>query len=235
MISAPSEMRWRSMPIYSMIGKMIAMVRGIDRATTAPGRMPRLTMLTAMMMAMACHSDSMNSPMAFFTTTGWSDTSATSTPTGRLAMAESMAFLTLRPRPRMSPPSRMAMARPMAALPLTRNIGCGGSASVRRTSAMSRRRIRRPLDRKLTSSRSFSERKAPLMRIDSFSSPVCSEPAGITAFCACKAAISAARSMPRPASWRVENSTKICSSCAPRISIFETSGTCSRRERMSST
>ena len=75
MISAPSEMRCRSMPIYSMIGKMIAMVSGIDRATTAPGRMPRLTMLTAMMMAMACHSDSMNSPMAFFTTTGWSDTS----------------------------------------------------------------------------------------------------------------------------------------------------------------
>ncbi len=69
-----------------MIGKMIAMVSGIDRATTAPGRKPRLTMLTAMMMAMACHSDSMNSPMAFFTTTGWSETSATSMPTGRLAM-----------------------------------------------------------------------------------------------------------------------------------------------------
>ncbi len=67
---------------------------------------------------------------------------------------------------------------------------------MRRTSAMSRSRIRRPLDRKLTSSRSFSDLNAPVTRIDSFSSPVWIEPAGITAFCACSAAISAARSMP---------------------------------------
>ena len=53
-----------------MIGKMIAIVSGIESATTAPGRKPRLTMLTAMMMAIACQSDSMNSPMAFLTTTG---------------------------------------------------------------------------------------------------------------------------------------------------------------------
>ena len=33
----------------------------------------------------------------------------------------------------------------------------------------------------------------------------------------------------------VENSTKIRSSCAPRISIFETSGTCRSLERTSST
>ena len=74
MISAPSEMRCRSIPINSMIGKIIATVSGIDKATTAPGRNPRLTMLQAMMMAMACQRDSINSPMAFFTTTGWSDT-----------------------------------------------------------------------------------------------------------------------------------------------------------------
>ena len=37
--------------------------------------------------------------------------------------------------------------------------------------------------------------------------------------------------MPSPASCWVENSMKICSSWAPMISIFDTSGTCSNRER----
>jgi hypothetical protein len=41
-----------------MIGNTIAIVSGIDNATTAPGRKPRLTTLTAMMMAIACHKDS---------------------------------------------------------------------------------------------------------------------------------------------------------------------------------
>ena len=35
----------------------MASVSGIEAATIAPGRMPRLTMLTAMMMAIACRSD----------------------------------------------------------------------------------------------------------------------------------------------------------------------------------
>ena len=70
MISAPSEMRCRSMCIASMIGNTIAIVSGIVSATTEPGRRPRLMMLTAMMMAIACQSDSMNSPMAVWTTTG---------------------------------------------------------------------------------------------------------------------------------------------------------------------
>src|SRR3974390_1852741 len=74
MSSAPSEMRCRSMRANSMIGKMIATVRGIDSATTAPGRSPRLTTLQAMMMAIACQSDVMNSPMAWLTTSGWGDT-----------------------------------------------------------------------------------------------------------------------------------------------------------------
>ena len=45
-----------------------------------------------------------------------------------------------------------------------------------------------------------SERKAPDTRNKSVSSPVCREPAGLTAFCAWRAAIIAARSMPSPAS-----------------------------------
>ena len=41
-----------------MIGKTIAMVSGMESATTAPDAKPRLMMLTAMMMAIACQSDS---------------------------------------------------------------------------------------------------------------------------------------------------------------------------------
>ena len=42
----------------------MASVSGIDSAMTAPARAPRLTKLTAMMMAMACHSDVVKSRMA---------------------------------------------------------------------------------------------------------------------------------------------------------------------------
>ena len=68
MMSAPSEMRCRSMLTNSITGNTTASVSGIDSATMAPARNPRLTTLTAMMMAIACHSDSMNSPMALCTT-----------------------------------------------------------------------------------------------------------------------------------------------------------------------
>ena len=44
----------------------------------------------------------------------------------------------------------------------------------------------------MTSRMSFSEVNAPETRISSFSSPVCSDPEGTTAFCACSAAIKAA-------------------------------------------
>src|SRR5271155_1033380 len=64
MMSAPSEMRWRSMCIACMIGNTMAIVSGMVSATTEPGLKPRLMMLTAMMMAIACQSDSMNSPMS---------------------------------------------------------------------------------------------------------------------------------------------------------------------------
>ena len=92
MISAPSEMRCKSIPMASMIGRMIATVSGIAKATTAPGRAPRLAMLQAMIIAMACQRDVMNSPIACFTTTGWSDTKVTSIPSGRFAVAELIAF-----------------------------------------------------------------------------------------------------------------------------------------------
>ena len=64
---------------------------------------------------------------------------------------------------------------------------------------------------------SSSDSNAPETRSASLSSPVCRMPAGLTAFCACSAAIRSARSMPNPASFLVENSMVIFSSCAPRI------------------
>jgi len=51
-----------------------------------------------------------------------------SMPMGRLAVTSCMACLIFLPKVRMSPPSRIAIARPMAGSPFTRNIGCGGSA-----------------------------------------------------------------------------------------------------------
>ena len=47
-----------------MTEKTIASVSGIASAMTKPGRTPRLMKLTTRMMAIACHSDVMNSAMA---------------------------------------------------------------------------------------------------------------------------------------------------------------------------
>ena len=54
-------------------------------------------------------------------------------PTGRFALISAMARSTLRPRASTSPPLRMAMASPTPSRPLTRNIGCAGSAGPRVT------------------------------------------------------------------------------------------------------
>ncbi len=68
MMSAPSDMRCKSMLTYCITGKTTASVSGIENATIAPALSPRLMTLTAMMIAIACQSDSMNSPMALCTT-----------------------------------------------------------------------------------------------------------------------------------------------------------------------
>ena len=83
----------------------------------------------------------------------------------------------------------------------------------------------RPPTAKLVAKMSCSDPNEPDTRIDRISSPVWIRPAGWTTFWACSAATTAARLRPRLASSWVENSTNICSSCAPKISIFETSGT----------
>lgn len=69
MMSAPSEIRCMSMPVSSMTEKTMASVKGMESAIMRPGRTPRLIKLTAKMIATACHSDVMNSEMAFSTVT----------------------------------------------------------------------------------------------------------------------------------------------------------------------
>ena len=128
MISAPSEMRCRSMSAICITGNTIASVSGKDSATISPARPPSATKLITRMIAIACHSETMNSLIASSTTCGWFATSSGVIPTGRLAVISWMAASTFVPSPRTSPPSRMAMARPIAGSPLTRNIDCGGSA-----------------------------------------------------------------------------------------------------------
>ncbi len=128
MIKAPSEMRCMSMLVSCMTEKTTASVSGIESAMISPGRTPRLMKLTTRMIPIACHNDPMNSPIAPWTVTAWSDTKAGSMPIGRFAVISFIARLRFRPSARISPPSRIAMARPMAGCPLTRNCGCGGSA-----------------------------------------------------------------------------------------------------------
>ena len=111
-----------------MMAKTMASVSGMASATTVPGRTPRLTKLQTRMMTIACHSDVMKSPMATSTETDWSATSTGSMPIGRLALMSAISLRTLAPSARMSPASRIAIASPIAGFPLTRNIGCGGSA-----------------------------------------------------------------------------------------------------------
>ena len=68
MMRAPSEILCRSMLTNCMAGNTMASVSGIESATMAPARTPRLSTLTAMMIAIACQSDVMNSPIAPRTT-----------------------------------------------------------------------------------------------------------------------------------------------------------------------
>ena len=74
MIRAPSEMRCRVMPEYSMKTKVAASTSGIASATTAPARSPRLMKLTASTMATASNRARVKPPTASSTTAGWFDT-----------------------------------------------------------------------------------------------------------------------------------------------------------------
>ena len=83
MISAPSEMRWKSMPSSIMPTKVMASTSGTDSATMTPVRTPRLMNDTTSTMASASSSEEMNSSNDLSTTSGWLETRCTVMPTGR--------------------------------------------------------------------------------------------------------------------------------------------------------
>ena len=91
MISAPSEMRCRSMPYSFIIRKVTASTSGMDSATTRPVRKPRLKKLTASTMTTASSSVLMNSSTERFTTSGWFEYWCTSMPTGRSRLMRAKA------------------------------------------------------------------------------------------------------------------------------------------------
>ena len=68
MISAPSEMRWRSMPISDMAKNVAASTSGMVSATTMPARQPSASRETTSTMAIASPSASRNSWIDLLTT-----------------------------------------------------------------------------------------------------------------------------------------------------------------------
>ena len=118
MISAPSEIRCRVMPIASSTTKVIASTSGIASDTTKPARTPSETKLTASTISTASTRARMKWSTLSFTTCGWSATLCTSMPIGRPCSSSAMRASSAVPKSRMLPPSRMPMLSPMAGAPL---------------------------------------------------------------------------------------------------------------------
>ena len=132
-----------------------------------------------MMIRIACHRLSVKSPIASSTVTAWSATRI-----GLDADRQAGADLIHRRLDVAAKGEDVAATRAWRwrgrspAWPLTRNIGCGGSAVPRRTSAMSPRRKMRSPTTKLTLRMSCSLAKAPETRTARRSCPVSISPDG---------------------------------------------------------
>ena len=128
MISAPVDMRCRSMPKKRIARKVAASTSGMVSATTSPVRMPSVRNETTSTIATASSSEAMNSPTAFFTTAGWSDTCSNSMPSGRPALIRAMPAFRSRPSASTSPLGTIDTASAIASLPPKRIFATGGSA-----------------------------------------------------------------------------------------------------------
>ena len=117
MMRAPSVMRCRSMPMALMTTKTMAKTSGTDSATTMPVRQPSDRKLTTRTMISASAKERVNSPMACWTTAGWSATCSMSMPRGSEAVNSATAFFTSSPSASMLAPLAMTTPRPTAALP----------------------------------------------------------------------------------------------------------------------
>ena len=127
MISAPSEMRWKSMPSSSMPTKVMASTSGTERATITPVRMPRLTKETTSTIASASSSEELNSSNDLATTSGWLAMRCTVIPTGRPASTSFIVLSSATPSFSTLPPGAMTTPRPITALPLKRMESWRGS------------------------------------------------------------------------------------------------------------
>ncbi len=206
-----------------MVAKVIASTRGIARATTIPVRTPREKKLTSSTMIRASASTRTNSPTPVFTAAGWSDTLRSSIPAGRLFCRRENSPSRALPSTRMSPPSFIATARPMASSPMKRMRGAGGSLKPRRTSATSPMRKVRPATRIGKLRICSTVWKLPDTRSCTRSLGVSKNPAVDTAFCSSRACCTAARGRPRVASLTLDSSIQIFSSCRPSRSTLPTS------------
>jgi hypothetical protein len=122
MISAPSEILCRPMPVTYIARKVSASTSGIVSATTSPGRMstrsglvcrPRLTKETASTIATASISTRMNSLTLAATARGWSATLNISMPTGNCDCKRRSMAARSRPSAMMSPPLAIDTPKPM--------------------------------------------------------------------------------------------------------------------------
>ncbi|MNN46698.1 hypothetical protein D3C81_1610900 [compost metagenome] len=128
-----------------MAANVIASTRGIARATTRPVRRPSEKKLTNSTMTSASTSTWTNSPTPALTAAGWSETLRSCMPAGRLRAKRSNSPSSALPSTRMSPPSFIDTARPIASSPMKRMRGAGGSLKPRYTSATSPiRKVRSP-------------------------------------------------------------------------------------------
>ena len=176
-----------------MTGKTIASVSGIDSATTAPGRTPRLTKLAAMMIRIACHKrgrELVDREVDRDRLVGDQDRLDADRQLGAGSRPSRCSML--RPSARMSPPSRIAIAEADRGLAVDaehrlRRVGVA-AADLGDVAQADHAVADDEVDRRRMS---CSESKAPETRSESRSSPVCRTPAGRTTFCAWSAAIRA--------------------------------------------
>lgn len=208
-----------------MTKKVIASTSGMVTPTTRPVRRPSEKKLTSSTITTASVSTCTNSPTDSSTDCGWSDTLRSCMPAGRVFCRRSNSASRLAPSLRMSPPSFIATARPMASSPMKRIFGDAGSAKPRLTSAMSPRcTVRSParIGNWRIASMSLNW---PVTRSCTRSVAVSKKLVPVTAFWSASACCTCCIDTPSVARRVLDSSIHTFSSCRPTRSILPTSGT----------
>ncbi|MNT40493.1 hypothetical protein D3C72_1768090 [compost metagenome] len=122
-----------------MTKNVIASTSGMVTPTTRPVRRPSEKKLTSSTITTASVSTCTNSPTDSSTACGWSETLRSCMPAGRVFCNRANSASRVLPSLRMSPPSFIATAMPIASSPMKRIFGDAGSANPRLISAMSPR------------------------------------------------------------------------------------------------